>query len=159
MTLAKSFVKKAFVGTRENLSESELNHLLQQYQGNHSYYFLRWADRVSGVIENLPDSLSPEGQMFNADLEIRWKRKGDKYNVLLLSEYDNDYPEFNGFDRFPQTWQAETRNAKFYTATETRFPKEFIYPEKLNFGQRYFKDQDTGIVHFVALTILDPKEA
>lgn len=152
MTLAK----KAFVGTRENLSESELRLLLDNYKGSQCYYFLRWANRVSGVITNLDDFPSPEGQMFNADLEIRWKQKGEKYDVLLLSEYDNDYQDF---DSFPQTWQAETRNAKFYTATETRFPKEFIYPEKLNFGQRYFKDQDTGIVHFVALTILDPKEA
>jgi hypothetical protein len=150
-----TLVKKAFVGTRENLSESELRTVLDNYRGGKPYYFLRWTNRVSGIIEDLPDSLSPEGQMFNADLEIRWKQKGAKYDVLLLSEYDNDYPEFDGFDRFPQTWQAENRTANFYPKDTTRFPKEFIYPnpKDLNIGQRYFKDQDTGIVHFVALTI------
>lgn len=148
-----TLTKKAFVGNKENISESELRTLLDNYKGDECYYFLRWADRVSGVIENLPNSLSPEGQMFNADLEIRWKQKRGNYDVLLLSEYDNDYPEFHGFDRFPQAWQAETRNAKFYTATETRFPKGFVYPKNLNISQRYFKDRATGIVHFVALTI------
>ena len=148
-----TLIKKAFVGTRENLSESELRTVLDNYRGDKPYYFLRWTNRVSGVIPDLPDSLSPEGQMFNADLEIRWKQKGDNYDVLLLSEYDNDYPDFNGFVRFPQTWQAENRTANFYPKDETRFPKGFIYPKNLNIGQRYFKDQDTGIVHFVALTI------
>lgn len=148
--------KKAFVGTKEKLSESELRKLLNNYKGDESYYFLRWVERISGFILDLPDFLSPEGQMFNADLEIRWKHKDDKYEVLLLSKYDNEYSEF---DSFAQTWQSEDHNAKFYTATETRFPKEFIYPPKLNIGQRYFKDRDTGIVHFVALTILAPKDA
>jgi hypothetical protein len=148
-----TLVEKAFVGTKDNLSDTELTALLVSYKGNQSYYFLRWSNRVSGVIENLPESLSPEGQMFNADLEIRWKQKGDKYDVLLLSKDDNDYSEF---DSFAQTWQAEDRKAKFYPEIETRFPKRFIYPKKpetLNIGQRYFKDKNTGIVHFVALTI------
>jgi len=145
-----TLVKKSFVGTRENLSITELRALLDNHKGNQHYYFLRWANRVSGIITNLDNFPSPEGQMFNADLEIRWKQKADKYEVLLLSKYDNDYPEF---DSFAQTWQSEDRNASFYPKTETRFPKGFIYPEELNIGQRYFKDQDTGIVHFVALTI------
>ena len=150
-----TLVKKAFVGTRENISESELRALLDDHQGEQHYYFLRWANRVSGVVPDLPDSLSPEGQMFNVDLEIRWKQKGDKYDVLLLSQYDNDYPEF---DSFAQTWRSEDRKANFYLKDKTRFPKGFTYPEELNIGQRYFKDQDTGIVHFVALTIQATKE-
>ena len=149
-----TLVKKAFVGTKDNLSTTELKTLLDRHKGNQNYYyFLRWANRVSGIIPNLDDFPSPEGQMFNADLEIRWKQKGEKYDVLLLSQYDNDYPDF---DSFPQTWQSEDRSAIFYRETETRFPKGFIYPEKpetLNIGQRYFNVKDTGIVHFVALTI------
>ena len=152
-----TLVKKAFVGTKDNLSATELKTLLDRHKGNQNYYyFLRWSNRVSGIITSLADFPSPEGQMFNADLEIRWKQKGDKYDVLLLSQYDNDYLDF---DSFPQTWQAENRKAKFYPEIETRFPKRFIYPESLetlNIGQRYFKDQATGIVHFVALTIDNP---
>jgi len=151
-----SLVKKAFVGAKENLSAPELKTLLDNHRKSPSYYFLRWANRVSGIIENLPDSFSPEGQMFNEDLEIRWKQRGDRYDVLLLSKYDDDYPDF---DSFAETWQAEDRKANFYPKTETRFPKVFIYPEKLNIGQRYFKDQTTGIVHFVALTIQSPQES
>ena len=141
---------KAFVGNRENIDIDQLRDILDNLKDKQSYYFLRWANRVSGVIESLPEFLSPEGQMFNVDLEIRWKQKGDKYDVLLLSQYDNDYPEF---DSFAQTWRSEDRKANFYPKDETRFPKGFTYPEELNIGQRYFKDQDTGIVHFVALTI------
>jgi hypothetical protein len=149
---------KAFVGTRENISEAELRELLDTLKGDQHYYFLRWANRVSGIIPSRDDFPSPEGQMFNADLEIRWKQKGANYDVLLLSQYDNDYPEFDSFNYFPQTWRSEDRKANFYPKDETRFPKGFIYPDCLNIGQRYFKDQNTGIVHFVALTIQTTKE-
>jgi hypothetical protein len=146
-----TLVKKAFVGTKDNLSASELKTLLEHHKGNQNYYyFLRWSNRVSGIVTSLEDFPSPEGQMFNADLEIRWKQKGEKYDVLLLSKEDSDYADF---DSFAQTWQSEDRSASFYPKTETRFPKGFIYSEKLNIGQRYFKDKSTGIVHFVALTI------
>jgi hypothetical protein len=36
---------------------------------------------------------------------------------------------------------------------DTRFPKPFIYPDRLKLQQRYFQNQQTGAVHFVALTL------
>jgi len=54
----------------------------------------------------------------------------------------------------PQTWQIRNLNAQFYPATETRFPQGITYPERLDIGQRYFIDKQTGIVQFVALRAL-----
>lgn len=147
----------AFVGISQKLlSADELQNLISKLANDSSYYFLRWANRVSGVVkEKDPDSFpSPEGQMFNTDLELRWKQKRQAlYEVLLLSSINDDYPDF---EPLTQEWETEDRDAYFYPKTETRFPKGFIYPKELNIAQRYFRDKKTATVHFVALTIKYP---
>lgn len=125
-----------------------------------SYYFLCWSHKVSGIIQKLPDDFAnSEGQMFNSQFELRWKKQGTSYEVLLLSiEPKNEL----GFEPISGKWQAEDRPAFFYQAEETRFPKGFIFkdenggdisPQNIHVGQRYFQDANTATVHFVALTI------
>ena len=147
----------AFVGISQKLlSADELQNLISKLANDSSYYFLRWANRVSGVVkEKDPDSFpSPEGPMFNTDIELRWKQKRQAlYEVLLLSSINDDYPDF---EPLTQEWETEDRDAYFYPKTETRFPKSFIYPKELNIAQRYFRDKKTATVHFVALTIKYP---
>lgn len=169
----------SFVGVNPQvLSPQELIQVLENLEtsAEPSYYFLRWSHRVSGfwqrrfekfssLAEDICDHLnvnqikavfpSPEGQMFNNQLELRWKKKQANYEVLLLSETgtQKDYPEFQ---LIGNGWKVVNRNAHLYasgqTKTETRFPKKFDHKD-IKVAQRYFMDSQTATVHFVALTV------
>lgn len=139
----------SFVGIKKLASVEELRELLTQKSSKPSYYFLRWTHKVSGIVNQLPpDFPSPEGQMFNADWELRWKQQKKGYEVLILSNADDE----PGFTKVGQSWETQLRQAQIYGSTETCFPKEFI-AENVNIAQRYFRDSQTAIVHFVALTV------
>ncbi len=154
-------------------SADELIQLLEELSIEPSYYFLRWVHSVSGIwkrrcdeFELLQEDLSnyiteknidakfpsPEGQLFNSKLELRWKQKGSAYEVLLLSQAGNpsDYP---GFDLVGNEWETQEHQAYFHEIAETRFPKKFNYPDNINIAQRYFMNLETKTVHFVALTV------
>ena len=141
------------------LKEKELKPLLEKLKTQDSYYFLKWPDRVSGFVSNLPDEFSsPEGQMFNSQQEIRWKKQGDNFNILCLTtgELDGDIKWHN----LEGDWSFQDREAAVYPETETRFPNKIIN-QVANDGnivrQRYFLDSKTATVHFVALTIAKAK--
>ena len=139
----------SFVGFQQVSSVEELRELITQRSSQSSYYFLRWADKVSGIVNRLPEDFpSPEGQMFNTDWELRWKQNKKGYEVLVLSDADVE-PEFT---LVGQRWHTQLREAHVYPSTETRFPKEFI-TDDVKVAQRYFIDAQTATVHFVALTI------
>lgn len=126
-----------------------------------SYYFLRYAHAVSGICMKLPQEFpSPEGQMFNAERELRWKKQKFGYDVLLLTtQADLGLEEF---EKVYGNWEIHDFNAYFYK-NETKFPNSFIFkelndenienPEDIYISQRYFKDADTATVHFIALTV------
>ncbi len=150
----------SFVGSKNISSVDELKELLTQNANFNSYYFLRWVDKVSGIVEKLPSNFeqnpSPEGQMFNSKLELRWKRKGSGFEVLLLTESDS-LPGFLEIENDCE-WETEVRKACLYQPTVTRFPNRFKYPDNfnpdnLNIAQRYFKNKTTSTVHFIALTV------
>ncbi len=111
---------------------------------------------------------SPEGQLFNSILEIRWKKQQGGYQVLILSS-QNKQSIFNSqdeqlflklqstkisFKSIRDNWEILEQSTITYSPTETRFPKS-LNIEKLNIAQRYFRDSDTATVHFVALTVRD----
>ncbi|MEH2138242.1 hypothetical protein [Nostoc sp.] len=142
----------SFVGYKQVSSSKELRTLLKDYYQQPSYYFLRWTHQVSGILTDLPpDFPSYEGQMFNTELELRWKQNNGGYQVLLLSQ--NQPKTELEFTPIGKDWTICDRNAYLYDIDETKFPKKFIYPEKLSLGQRYFQDTETSTIHFVALTI------
>jgi len=126
-----------------------------------SYYFLRWFHTVSGIQTTLPKNFpSPEGQLFNTELELRWKQHGATYNVLLLSKAAPDATL--NFTPLAGEWEWCDRNAYFYDSDETKFPRGFLYPEAngkpgyskaVPVQQRYFSDTQTATIHFVALTV------
>jgi hypothetical protein len=143
---------KPFVGFSEkDLSVNKLLEIIESLSSPSSYYFLRWTDRVSGIIKKkLTDAQFPmlEGQMFNHDCELRWKYKSkNNYEALLLST-NGEHPSFTALG---ENWLIEEHNAHIYPATETRFPKGF-QTTNVDVAQRYFKDKKTATVHFVALT-------
>lgn len=143
---------KPFVGFSEkDLSVTLLLEIIESLSSPSSYYFLRWTDRVSGIIQKkLTDVQFPmlEGQMFNYDYELRWKYKSqNNYEALLLST-KGKHPSFAPLG---EDWLIEEHNAHIYSATETRFPKGF-QTANVDVAQRYFKDKKTATVHFVALT-------
>ncbi len=143
----------AFVGTCTVNSAEELRSLIAQLQTPESYFFLRWPHRVSGFEAKLPqDFPSPEGQLFNTTLELRWKAQGTGYSVLVLSNQSDPVPGFTALDG---NWEACDRPAHCHESQETRYPKGFYYstdikPEAIQ--QRYFRDRQTATIHFVALT-------
>lgn len=136
----------SFVGSKQVSSAEELKQLLDQFYDQNSCYFLRWPHKVSGFISQLTEFPSPEGQMFNSDYEIRWKQRGAGYDVLFLGT-----SESNQFQPIGQQWLIIDRNAEVYR-NETRFPKGFDH-QNLKIGQRYFMDQETSTIRFVALRI------
>ncbi|MDY6804594.1 MAG: hypothetical protein SXA11_12410 [Cyanobacteriota bacterium] len=148
---------KAFVGTREVANSDELGELLAKLAGEEkeksSYYFLRSPHKIAGFLSELPSDFSSaaEGQMFNRDLELRWKRRGEKFSLLLLSR---DSSNTEDFEPVGEGWKTSDRPAVLYQKEETRFPRRFRYGEKKqNLRQRYFQDAETSTVHFVALTL------
>lgn len=155
--------KNGFVGVKQNLPLEVLQTLVddQRIAIAPSYYFLRWSHRVSGIQMKLPEEFpSPEGQLFNAELELRWKQQKSGYEVLLLSK-SSPSSEL-GFSAVPGEWEWCDRRAYFYDADETKFPKGFIYqntkgqpisPKAIPVKQRYFRDSQTATIHFVALTV------
>jgi hypothetical protein len=145
----------AFVGTQMVESKEELISLLQEFEHSQAYYFLRWPHTVSGFCQKLPrdfeQSPSPEGQLFDHQKELRWKRQGQGYSILLLNA-EGDYPNFQAVGN---SWNVhQVQNAHPYPKTETRFPKGLNYKDEgFDLGQRYFFDPQTATVHFVALTV------
>ncbi|HBE20358.1 MAG TPA: hypothetical protein DEG17_15700 [Cyanobacteria bacterium UBA11149] len=148
---------KPFVGVgKEFLSVSQLLELIAKLATESSYYFWRLTHKVSGIKQQPPletDFPMLEGQMFNAEYELRWKYKSNgRYDVLFLSIRG----ENSDFAIVGDTWQTQDRNAHLYSPTETRFPKSFN-TVNLDLKQRYFIDSKTATVHFVALTVGNQK--
>lgn len=144
-------MSEIFVGKSDRLlSLDELKQLLQnQAAKQKSWFFLREYHQVSGFISQLPDDFaSPEGQLFNHSLEIRWKQRGDKFDVLLLSTTGTE----PGFIPIGETWAVKQYKALVYPQTETRFPKK-IKDGGVNIFQRQFFNPQTSTIHFVALAI------
>ncbi len=138
-----------FVGTKNVVSPEALCQILNGHKTQDSHYFLRWAHQVSGFIQELPtDFPSPEGQMFNRDRELRWKRRGNGFSVLLLSTVGDE----SDFSPIGKSWKTQDQNAHVHPPTATRFPKG-IASLKVNVGQRHFIDAQTSTIHFVALTV------
>lgn len=141
-----------FVGTRSVSSQAELENLLKTHAGNNGWYFVRWAHRVSGFQQTLPAQFEQaEGQVFTGDRELRWKPQDQGFNLLLLST-----TELQDFEPLQGNWVTQDRDAHVYPLTETRLPKGIAHNDA-NVGQRYFIDQTTWTVHFVALVAKETK--
>ena len=152
----------AYVGSRQATAD-QLKELVEHsaIALPSSYYCLRWFHKVSGILMKLPNEFpSPEGQLFNTELELRWKQRGALYEVLLLSKAEPDAKL--AFSPLRGEWEWCDRNAYFYDSDETKFPKGFLYqdtegqslkPKEIPVKQRYFRDARTTTIHFVALTV------
>lgn len=59
----------------------------------------------------------------------------------------------DSFIPLPGEWRWEDHAADLYGSQnrETRFPKPLSHPQDLKVGQRYFRDERTARVHFIAL--------
>ncbi|MEB3181615.1 MAG: hypothetical protein VKL59_21660 [Nostocaceae cyanobacterium] len=148
---------KGFIYSKANVSLDELQDLLPQLVIEPSYYFLRSPHAVSGICMKLPPEFPMfEGQMFNANCELRWKKHRSNYDILLLSKTEFKH---EGFAEVSGNWVISDFNA-YFNENETKFPNGFIFKglndeniESSTIGQRYFQDSDTATVHFIALTV------
>ncbi|GAA6623441.1 hypothetical protein [Scytonema sp. NUACC26] len=167
-----------FVGVNlQPLPADKLIELLEELSTSPSYYFLRWTHRVGGfwqrrsadfssLEEDIRERLqnnhinnftpkqpeafpSPEGQLFNSVLEVRWKQQKECYQVLILSSQST---KPDGFRDLQRDWEIIEQNALVHPPNKTRFPKGFN-SDKVDIAQRYFRDRQTATVHFVALTV------
>jgi hypothetical protein len=135
-----AFVKSSCV------NQETLETLLKKIVTKDCCYILKWVHEIKLEIER-PKNLSPEGQFFTVDIEIRWKKAGDRYQVLSLST--RDFP-LEGFQPLEGDWAYKDREAVYYKNTETRIPKA-IDLKGAEIGQRYFIDRQTETIHFIAL--------
>ena len=146
------------VGTCDAISQKQLATVLEHLANPQSAYFLRWPHRVSGWHSKLPKEFpSPEGQLVTAEIELRWRRYGHGYDLLLLSAESVKWVA----DQLPElkrlgTWQTCLRPVLPYRDRIPQYPKRFQYeginPDQLQ--QRYFRNAQTGIVQFVALALV-----
>jgi hypothetical protein len=139
----------SYVG-HTTVDREQLLKLLEQCSGDR-FFFLRSTHQVSGILSELPPVLSPEGQVFNSQIELRWKAEKQRYRVLLLSRDS----ELEGFKAIAGDWETEDHPALLHDRRTPQYPNRFVYPSGLEkrIQQRYFRDRTTGIVHFVALTV------
>lgn len=137
-----------FVATN-TLQGEELRELLEKLAASgRYYYFLRWPHNIQGFVEELPETLSPEGQIVTANCELRWKQHGTGNDVLLLST-EKHVPE--GFTAIDAVWSTQD-HAAVVAKDDSRFPWKFQH-KTTKIGQRYFLDSRTNTVHFVALAL------
>ncbi len=152
-------MSRAFVGTRRIDSDVALESLLAHCPAKSRYYFLRWVHQVRWVTEPLPaDFPSPEGEMITPEFEIRWKKARQGYDVLLLAIGEPSQMP-TAFEPLPSlSWVTSEPLAVHLlgqgTEQDVRFPQNLTYPANLNLQQRYFQDQNTGTIHFVARTLM-----
>jgi hypothetical protein len=173
---APQWFGQGFVGYQNGVSKEQLQALLNQLQSlqlsseesqtpatlTTPAYFLKWIHCVSGMVnnlENLPAAFpSPEGQMFTDKISLRWQQCGDRYNVLVLSseplEHLQDFQPITNCD-CPVIWETRLLSALPHEEKTPQYPNRFIYQgiSKDQICQRYFRDTQTGTVHFVALAL------
>ncbi|WP_346291416.1 hypothetical protein [Sphaerothrix gracilis] len=136
--------------SRTTLDQSSLDQLMRRCITGRAWHCLRWPDRTRFNSDLPSDFVCTEGQVFNQDREFRWKQRGDRYEVLLLSSTAVTDATLKPLVQ-EQEWLIRDLNAHFYPETETKLPRGIHYPEDLDIGQRYFIDGQTGSVQFVAL--------
>jgi hypothetical protein len=165
----------AFVEYANVASETDLIKFLptqpnEPSQPQELFFFLRWAHEVSGILTQLPEQLSPEGQWFSALGELRWKKYRMGYQVLWLGQEPAstiDSLTKVKFTPIHRRWQTADHPALLHDRRTPQFPHLFTYPSQLTnrpnrpnrLWQRYFRDADTDVVHFVALTVHPPQAA
>jgi hypothetical protein len=142
--------------TAAAIDSQALQSLIQGCFEPQAWHFLRWPHRIC-LEQGLPvDFSAVEGQVFDGDRELRWRRQKEDYTVLILS---NTLIE-PALKPVGGRWKTQDLEAHFYrkskTATEpaiARFPKELACSQAdlPKIGQRYFIDTQTGTVQFVAL--------
>ncbi|NEP19534.1 MAG: hypothetical protein F6J97_22020 [Leptolyngbya sp. SIO4C1] len=140
-----------YVSVAEGIDADALTALIDRHVAKPYWQFLRWPHQVKLKEPGKAINFScTEGQVFNPSSELRWQRRGKVYDALLLSlRNDSD-----GLTPLGETWTAADRSAHFYPKTETRFPKGLDYDETgLDIGQRYFIDDSTACVQFIALRV------
>lgn len=136
--------------------EQSLRQLLDRYSQPGDFFFLRWLHKVSGITSQLGSQVSPEGQLFNTTFELRWKKRQQGYSILWLGlQPPDDSDNLSTFTTIDRQWQTDDRPALLHDRKTPQYPNLFIYPPELKdqIRQRYFRDGNTNIVHFVALTV------
>jgi hypothetical protein len=145
-----------YVYHRQFIAAQDMNKIIDKVKEASNmpdnYYFLRYSHTVSGIcLKLLPEREEIEGQMFNANCELRWKKYKTGYEALILSKQK---VTLDRFKELSGKWKIVDHKAYWHDVNETKFPKGFIFPdEKPNIHQRYFQNSDTATVHFVALTV------
>jgi hypothetical protein len=146
-------MSNAFVGTA-SVDFVELKNIVRRCLSGKVWQFLRWPHQVklSQLDVDSKDFFEcQEGQVFNQTRELRWQRKGDSCEVLLLSDVGGD--DALSEIEPKRLWKTQDLNAMAYPSTETRLPQPVKVPDDLDLGQRYFMDAETACVHFVALRV------
>ena len=120
-------MSNAYVGVSPKPVELEqLQKLVDSCMDKDSWLFLRWPHKVLLRPVNEPPETGfacLEGQAFDKTKELRWKRKGEGYEVLLLSEDGGDV----SLSSIGNDWETKELKAKAYPETETAISSQNHY--------------------------------
>lgn len=146
------------IGSTQVKDGEDLKALLKKHVHEPTYYFLRQTHRVSGIQQEFPENLDVvEGQLFNAEFEVRWKctpqQKG--YSVLVLSRSNL---KDSSLKPLPGQWESEDHSVLLHDPKNPQYPNGFTYEAGVDVSriqQRYFRNVNTLAVQFIALTVKD----
>jgi hypothetical protein len=70
------------------IEEKKLREVLEKLAAQNYIYFFKWPHKLNHDVV-IPAKLSPEGQLVTTNTELRWKKKGEGYQALLLSNQEH----------------------------------------------------------------------
>ena len=152
-------MSKGFVLTTQRpIGYKALSSVIEQCIDEKGYLFLRWPHKVRMLYLSEAKTFEcQQGQAFDRQRELRWQKKGDQYSVLLLSETQPPDRELaienSSFCPVGDQWLTAAVEAKTHSPTETRFPKGLDLTQTPDLEQRYFIDEQTACVQFIALKV------
>lgn len=118
----------AFTTTEEKLRE-----LFSAFGTKTTYYLMQRPENIC-LREGIPEDLWQKGQLFNADYELRWEKRDNQIDALLLTEIE--FPLSIESAQIRWEWQTTptlivlwgTWNERMECWIETRIPRRLEYP-------------------------------
>lgn len=113
-----------------------------------SYYLLQRAEAITDWAEGAPDpeeiAAHTQGRVFDKNGEIRWKKVGNGYSLLWLSE--KDLPD--GFEPFGEWQTSSAQDYLLLGGGETKPWRDTRIPRTLNYPMEWCKYPRIRVIQY-----------